>query len=100
MPNDDKKPNDRAGMLLTFAAWMADEESWIGVFENQDLSSSRPGHRVALCFDDKQWDGGILNKSRAPDHKDIGMGWRYTLKLKTRKPEDAAAFVCHDKETT
>jgi len=88
-------------MRNTFKRWLSDGESWIGCFENQDLSSGNCGHRFALCFDDKQWDAGIISKSRAPDHKDIGLGWRYTLKLKTREIETAVAYVTYqDKEPT
>ena len=75
----------------TFTRWLSDPETWVGVFENQDLSSSQPGHRVGLCFDMETWDDAHANKTSAPDHPSIGLGWRYILIGKFNVREDRTA---------
>lgn len=73
----------------TLARWFADPDTWVGVFENKDLSSSRPGHRVGFAFPRAQFEQAKLGETRAPDHKEIGLGWRYLLVAKAENADDA-----------
>lgn len=82
----------------TMTRWLEDKESWIGVFRNEELGHPRCGHTFALCFDDSDWDGAEVGKTRAPDagHEGpgyLGMMWRYILIAKTRSVDDAIALI-------
>ena len=80
-------------MKETFTRWLADGSSWIGVFQNQDLGHSDRGRKIALCYDDSQFYGMAVGQARAPDHRDIGMGWRYVLQAKCRTTDEAVAAM-------
>ncbi len=80
-------------MRDTFNRWLADGKSWIGVFQNQDLGHPDTGRRIALCYDDSQYWQMAVGQARAPDHRDIGMGWRYVLQVKCRTVEEAVAAM-------
>lgn len=62
-----------------FKRWLADGESWIGVFENIDLGHPDLGLRIARVFDLSEIDKADIGRTRAPDHASIGLGWRYAL---------------------
>lgn len=72
-----------------FEAWLADGESWIGVFENNDLSSPYVGERVAMVFDTELYDDAEMGQ-RAPDLPGL-IGWRYGLVAKCTTAKDAVA---------
>ena len=65
----------------TIDAWLEDGETVVGVFCNHDLSSSQAGHCIGLSFESTDMDKLIVGKTRAPDHPNIGLGWRYILQL-------------------
>lgn len=77
----------------TFARWLSDGETWIGVFENHDLSHPDRGRRVALAFDNATKGEAKVGTSRAPDHRTIGLGWRYLLVAICTTPEEALAAL-------
>ena len=74
---------------VMFTSWLADGSSWVGVFQNQDLGHPDAGRKIALCYDDSQFYGMGVGQARAPDHADIGLGWRYRLIAKCRTVEEA-----------
>ncbi|MDX1745484.1 MAG: hypothetical protein R3324_06060 [Halobacteriales archaeon] len=80
-----------------FERLMSDDGDWIGVFENHDLGHPGVGQRIAFAFPADQWDKAELGKTHSPDHKAIGLGWRWGLVVKTRDPEEAARWL-HDQE--
>jgi len=71
----DRKEAARA----TFDRWLSDGTSWIGVFENHDLGHPDIGRRVARVFDIGDLPLAKIGSTRAPDHDEIGLGWRYIL---------------------
>lgn len=73
----------------TFTRWLKDGTTWIGIFENQDLSHYDLGRRVARPYDDSVFDKATINLSGCADHASIGLGWRYVLKVKTRDVDEA-----------
>jgi hypothetical protein len=73
--------------------WLADGHSWVGGFENADLSHPDIGHRILVPYDDANWEYGVVGKTTAPDNKHIGLGWRYLLDLKTRDAAEAIGWV-------
>jgi hypothetical protein len=79
----------------TFARWLADGSSWIGIFENHDLGHFDLGRRIALPYDMELFDRAEL-KMRAPDHKSIGLGWRYLLVAKCQTVTSALAQMTTD----
>lgn len=81
----------------TFAGWLADGESWIGVFQNQDFGSSMFGDRIALCFDDSAWDLAVIGVTRAPDSK-TQIRWRYLLVQKTHSADEALRWLQYEEE--
>ena len=83
----------------TFTRWLKDGETWIGVFENQDLGHRDLGRRVALPFDVAKFDAAVLGLTGAPDHASIGLGWRYVLKVKTRNVDEALTALGRDLAT-
>jgi len=82
----------------TFARWLADGETWIGIFENQDLGHYDIGRRVARPYDVSTWDKAIVGLSGCADHATIGLGWRYVLKLKTKDLDAALAALAENVE--
>ena len=56
-----------ANTVRMFCKWLEDEETWIGIFENQDLSDGDVGVRTAMAFDENVYDEAEVGKSRAPD---------------------------------
>lgn len=72
--------------------WLADADTWIGVFENKDLSHPHIGQRCAFPFalSDGSFDKAEVGRTRAPDGKTIGLGWRYILIAKTTDVKAAA----------
>ena len=82
----------------TIERWLSDGDTWIGVFENHDLGSQRVGERCAFPFSasDGSFDTATLGKTRAPDGKTIGLGWRYILVAKTRDTKEAIDALIHN----
>lgn len=64
--------------------WLSDGDTWIGVFENHALDSSRLGDKIAIPFSlsDGSWDRAELG-DRAPDTKNR-INWAYLLVAKCR----------------
>jgi len=68
----------------TFARWLEDGDTAIGVFENMELGHHDLGRRVAFPYakaqlDDLGDDNPAIGILQAPDHASIGLGWRYRL---------------------
>jgi hypothetical protein len=72
-----------------FTRWLADGQTWIGIFENHDLGHRDLGHRVAFSFDLSQVGSVTLKQTRCVDHPTIGMGWRYLLVAQCHTVKDA-----------
>lgn len=89
---------NRDEALERVRAWLADGRTWIGGFENADLSHPAIGQRVLVPFDDDHWDRGVVGKSTAPDGKAYGLGWRYLLDVKTRDAEEAVRWMRREEE--
>ena len=77
----------------TFERWLEDGRTWIGVFENHDLGHPDVGRKIALSFDNSQDDQATIGETRAPDHQQIGLGWRYVLTGKYRRADEALAAM-------
>ena len=86
-----EKSDHEASLLATCLKWLHDGDTWLGVFENQDLGHPEIGRRCIFPFplSDGSWDAAKEGETRAPDGKHIGMGWRYTLMLKTKDANQA-----------
>lgn len=84
------------GLYDKFHRMLRDNETWIGVFENRDLGHPHIGRRVALAFDESQWDHAIPGKTTSPDHVDIGLGWRYVLVSKCETAHSAVSALKGD----
>lgn len=79
----------------TLERWIADGETWIGVFENHDLGHPEIGRRIAFPFSTKDgsFEAAEVNKTRAPDSRHIGLGWRYILIAKCTTADEAFMSV-------
>jgi hypothetical protein len=73
--------------------WLEDGDTWIGVFQNRDLSSSDCGRTIALPFSlsDGSYEKAEIGKARAPDTS-AGLGWRYILIGKATSADEAISF--------
>jgi len=69
----------REETIEQFRRWLADATTWIGVFENHDMSSRDCGRRLAYSFDTSIWDEATVGLDYAPDGSGHGLGWRYIL---------------------
>jgi hypothetical protein len=80
--------------------WVADGDTWIGVFENQDLGHPQIGQRCVFPFalSDGSMDKAEVGKTRAPDGKTIGLGWRYILVCKTTSHGHAIKWLAGEEE--
>lgn len=74
----------------TVTRWFADGTTWVGVFQNADLGSFAPGHRVAIPFDVKDFDRATIGRDRAPEMvRKYGLiPWQYILVAKCTTPEE------------
>ena len=79
-------------MRETFERWLADGQSWIGVFENKALDSGDVGKRVAFVYDIADMDKAEVGKLRAPD-SNVGVGWKYILIAKATTVDQALALM-------
>lgn len=70
---------------------------WIGVFENRDLGHPAIGQRCAFPFGEELFEAAVVDKTRAPDGRHIGLGWRYILKSKHRDVDGALAALRNEK---
>lgn len=75
-----------------FTRWLADGETWIGIFENHDLGSRDVGLRRAWSYDLAKIDEAKVGKTRAPDTEE-GLGWRYILIFKALTLQEAVAMM-------
>ena len=81
-----------------FTRLLADGTSWIGVFQNQDLGHSRIGECIAFAFDTSQLEAAKIGSTRAPDHANYGLGWRYILIAKCATVDEAVFAFNHGTE--
>lgn len=77
-----------------FTEWLSDGESWIGVFENQLLGDPHAGERIAMAFDNSDYDKARFGM-RAPDTREL-IGWRYTLVAKCRTVDCAVEAMAEE----
>lgn len=77
----------------TFERWLHDGQTFIAGFENQDLGHPDLGRRIVVPYDVAKIDLAIVGKTTAPDHRTIGLGWRYILKAKFTTAAEALAFL-------
>ena len=96
MPRAKAIPLSPDSPAVTFARWMRNGDTWIGVFENAALDSADMGRKLALPFDTSLFDGAVIGKDHAPDTS-IGLGWKYILVAKCRSVEEALTAM--DDET-
>jgi hypothetical protein len=80
--------------------WVSDEDTWVGVFENHDLGHHAIGQRCVFPFalSDGSMDKAEVGKTRAPDGKTIGLGWRYILIHKTTSPDEAIKWLAGEEK--
>jgi hypothetical protein len=93
-----QKTSPNETVAETYTRWLSDGETWIGVFENQDLGHRDMGRRIAIPYDRAQWEKAAIGKDRAPDHGSIGLGWRYVLIAKCKTVEEAETAMADRKE--
>lgn len=89
-----KKTDENETTRATFERWLSDGSTWIGVFENKDLSHPEVGRRIAVPYDDSLLDQVRVGATRGPDGWDTrgvshGPGWRYIL-VAVERTADAA----------
>ena len=104
----------------TFARWLSDGQTWIGVFENRDPGHPDMGRRIAMPFDVKdlatartRGEATALNRAWVAEHREVtvippseiqhpshapeeavkGLGWRYLLIAKVRTVDEAEALM-------
>lgn len=82
-------------MKDTIDRWLADPDTWVGVFENADLGHRDIGLRCAFPFalSDGSFEKAEIGKTRAPDGRTIGLGWRYILVAKCRTTDEVLAAM-------
>lgn len=61
----------------TLLRWFKDPDTWVGVYQNKDLTSPDVGRRIAYSFSVRDLDKVAIG-SAAPDTK-FCIGWRYRL---------------------
>jgi hypothetical protein len=83
---------------LKLEGWLADGDTWIGVFENHDLGHPQVGTRCAFPFSlsDGSFEMGRIGETRAPDGQFIGLGWRYILVAKCKEAGPALFELRHN----
>jgi len=74
-----------------FTRWLADGETWIGIFEDADLDSVALARRIAFPYAMDQFAVAVVDVTRAPDTASNGPGWRYVLVAKCRTVKEALA---------
>ena len=79
-------------MRETIEKWLADGETWVGVFENKALDSASLGERCGLCFDNMCFEEAEIGKMRMPDTK-IRVGWRHILIAKSRDVDEIVNLI-------
>lgn len=85
----------KAHLTERISSWLADGDTWIGVFENLDLSDANCGMRCAFPFSlsDESYRSSKVGATRAPDGINIGPGWRYILVGKTKRVKRALVLL-------
>lgn len=75
--------------------WFADGTTWVGVFENKDLSSPNVGHKVAVPFDMADYDRAVVGRDRGPELlRKYGMiPWQYVLAARCLDPASVLTYV-------
>ena len=89
------RPLHQESTAQTFARWLSDGTTWIGIFENHDLGHPDAARRIALPYDEALFEQATIGKSTAPDRPEIGLGWRYVLIAKTRDAGEALRLIRH-----
>lgn len=73
----------------TFARWLADDATVIGIFENRALDAAGVGDRIALPFERGPFlRTALIGSTPAPDTS-RGPGWKYLLVGIATTPNDA-----------
>ena len=83
------------------ARWFADGTTWVGVFENHDMSSPNIGHKVAVPFDMVDYDKARVGTDRGPEllRKYGSIPWQYVLVAKCLSPDEVYTHVEPDRES-
>lgn len=70
--------------------WLADANTWVGVFENKDRQSPNFGARIGYPFsyDDVSTLDVAVGKTRAPDTKTVPHAGQFVLTAICRTPEE------------
>jgi len=96
-----RKATRAEGPAETFARWLEDGDTAIGVFENKDLGSLDVGRRVCFAYGKSVLAGeGKVGVLHAPDHASIGLGWRYILVVVAHDVETALLALAAGEEPT
>jgi hypothetical protein len=77
-------------MEATLTRWLADADTFVGIFENTAFDSADFGRRVGLPFALSDFDT-LKPGDRAPDTSTL-IGWKYTCIGKAKTVEEAMAF--------
>lgn len=64
----------------TLLRWFADPDTWVGVYENKDLTSPEVGRRIGYPYSLEAYDKAKVGDV-APDTK-FAPGWQYCLVAK------------------
>lgn len=74
----------------TIERWLSDGTTWVGVFENKDLSHPDIGRRTAVPYDMNCFDAAVIGRDRAPEFiRQHGMiPWQYILVEKCKTLEE------------
>lgn len=75
--------------------WLADGETWVGVFENHDLGSHNVGDRIAIPFDIKQIELAHVGRMHAPElaRKFGHIPWQMVLVTKCKTADEVEAAL-------
>jgi hypothetical protein len=74
--------------------WLNDPATWVGVFQNADMSSPMVGHKLAMPFDVKDYQKVEVG-ARGPDalRKFGYIPWQYLLVAKCMKVEEVFIHI-------
>lgn len=74
----------------TIERWFSDGDTWVGVFENKDLSHPDIGRRCAVPYDISSWSAAVVGQTRASEFiRRMGMiPWQYILVEKCKTVDE------------
>lgn len=77
--------------------WLAEPDTWVGVFENHDLGHPNVGHCFAIPFrlSDGSFEQAEIGKTRAPDTS-LYIGWRYILIAKCKTVDEVMQRISEE----